>query len=194
MREKIIEMLGKGIPATQVASAVGCEDSYISQLLSEPGVTEEVTSLKATHFSKYLEQDGKADDAEAMALKKLTSLIPFITRPAEAARAYAVLNAAKRKTVDNVASALPVQAVVSLELPAATRVRFTVTHDKQVIEVEGRSMTTMPAANMAQKLAQRHASRLLTADVPTTLGVKVPEVAERMPAYSTADQTISNRI
>jgi hypothetical protein len=171
MRDKIIEMLGKGIPATQVASAVGCDDSYISQLMSEEGVEQRVIALKAEHFSVYVEQDQKADDAEAEALEKVASLIPFITRPAEAVRVYAVLNAAKRRTVDTANAAAVVAQTVSLELPAVMRVRMTMTHDKQVIEIEGRSMTTMPAKTLAAQLEQRNASRLLETAVPARLQV-----------------------
>lgn len=166
MKDRIIEMLGKGIPAAQVALAIGCDDSYISQLLSEPGVTEQVQQLKSEHFSAFVEQDQKLDDLEAQALEKLTHLLPFVTRPAEATRIYSVLNAAKRRTVDSVNSAAPVAQTVQLELPPSARVRFTLTHDKQVIEVEGRSMTTMPAKSLAAQLEQRNAARLLTTNVP----------------------------
>ena len=169
MREKIIEMLGKGIPAAQVASAVGCDDSYISQLLSEPGIADQVIALKADHFSAYVEQDQKLDEAEALALERVASLVPYITRPAEAVRVYGVLNAAKRRTVDAASQAQAVAQTVQLDLPEASRVRFTLTADRQVIEIEGRSMTTMPAKSLSAQLEQRQASRLLNAAAPTRL-------------------------
>lgn len=169
MKDRIIEMLGKGIPATQVASAVGCDDSYISQLLSQEGVVEKITALKVEHFSGFVEQDAILDDAEAAALQKVAYLVPFITRPAEAVRVFATLNAARRRTTDSASNAQAIAATVSLELPEASRVRFTLTHDKQVIEIEGRSMTTMPARSLAARLEQRNAARMLTTDIPTTL-------------------------
>jgi hypothetical protein len=172
MRDKIIEMLGKGIPATQVASAVGCDDSYISQLMAEEGVEARVIELKAAHFSQYVEQDQKLDDAEAQALEKVAQLVPFITRPAEAVRVYGVLNAAKRRTVDTANAAGVVAQTVHLELPEAARVRFTITSDKQVIEIEGRSMTTMPAKSLAAQLEQRNAARLLSHQIPTRLPIE----------------------
>lgn len=169
MRERIIEMLGKGIPAVQVASAVGCDDSYISQLLSDEAVATRVQELKAANFSAYIEQDQKVDDAEAAALQKVSDLLPYITRPAEAVRVFAVLNAAKRRTQETANQAQAVAQTVQLDLPEAVRVRLTVTHDKQVIEIEGRSMTTMPAKSLAARLEQRNAARLLATDVPSTL-------------------------
>lgn len=171
-------MLGKGIPATQVASAVGCDDSYISQLLASEGVLDRVTQLKAEHFSHFVAQDAKVDDAEAAALQKIESLIPFITRPAEAVRVFGVLNAAKRRTTDSLQNANAVAQTVALELPSAMRVRFTVTHDKQVIEIEGRSMTTMPAKSLAARLEQRNAARMLTSEIPAILPFTVQTVGE----------------
>jgi len=169
MKDKIIEMLGRGIPATQVASAVGCDDSYISQLLSHEEVMLQVTELKAEHFSKYLEQDTALDKAEEDALVRLQQLLPFITRSSEAARVYSVLNAAKRRTVDSLAHAqVPAQTVI-LELPEASRVRFTLTSDRQVVEIEGRSMTTMPAKSLVARLEQRNAARLLDTSIPACL-------------------------
>ena len=199
MREKIIEMLGSGIPATQVASAVGCDDSYISQLLSEPGVCEQVTALKAEHFSKYVEQDQLADDAEAAALAKVSSLIPFITRPAEAVRVYSVLNAAKRRTADSMNASAPIAQTVALELPESARVRFTITPDKQVIEIEGRSMTTMPAKSLAARLEQRNAARLLTQDVPGMLRMNasqqvITEAVNRFSVTSKADIPLAEQL
>lgn len=169
MQDKIIEMLGRGIPATQVASAVGCDDSYISQLLSSPAISEQVANLRATHFSSYIALDKKVDDAEEAALSRMSSLIPFITKPSEAARIYSVLNSARRRTEDaSSAQQAPAQTVI-IDLPEVARVSFTMTPQKQVIEIEGRSMTTMPAKSLAARLEQRSASRLLDLKVPATL-------------------------
>lgn len=177
MKDRIIEMLGKGIPATQVASAVGCDDSYISQLLAEEGVYEKVTTAKAEHFAHYVEQDATLDRAEEDALQRLTSLTAFITKPAEAARVFSILNAAKRRTADTANAAQAVAATVSIELPEASRVRFTLTHDRQVIEIEGRSMATMPAKSLAARLEQRNAARMLEANIPITLPMVLPSKA-----------------
>ena len=178
MRDRIIEMLGHGIPATQVAAAVGCDDSYISQLLSNETVASRVQELRSIHFSEFVEQDKKVDTAEAAALAKVESLIPFITRPAEAVRVYAVLNAAKRRTADaSQSGAAPAQTVV-LDMPEAARVRFTLTQDRQVIEIEGRSMTTMPARSLALQLEQRNAARLLSTPIPQRLNMAMIKPSE----------------
>jgi len=168
MREQIIELLGRGIPATQVASAVGCDDSYISQLLSSEDVSLRVQQLRAAHFSAFADADKALDTAEEEARRKLSSMISFITKPTEAARVFATLNAAKRRT-DSATTAAPVAQTVRIDLPEAARVTFTMTHDRQVIEVGGRSMTTMPARNLAAQLESRQATRLLDTVVPLSL-------------------------
>lgn len=168
MRDQIIELLGKGIPAAQVAAAVGCDDSYISQLLSSPEVYSRVTELRSAHFSEYVAEDEKLNTAEAAALDRVCSLVPFITRPTEAVRVFGVLNAAKRRAV-NAESSMPVVQTVSIELPEAARVSFTLTADRQVIEVAGRSMATMPAKSLAARLEERSAQRLLSTVVPSSL-------------------------
>lgn len=178
MKDRIIEMLGHGVSAVQVAQAVGCDESYISQLLSSPEIFEAVSLAKAKHFSAYVEQDNFLDDAEKNALEKVATLIPFITRPSDAVRVYGVLNAAKRRTTDAATHANAVAATVSLDLPEASRVRFTITADKQVIEIEGRSMATMPARTLAARLEQRNADRLLATNVP--LSLTVPTLANKL--------------
>jgi len=173
-------MLGQGLSATQVASAVGCDDSYISQLLADENISNQIQALRAENFSKYVEQDRLLDQAEAKALEKLSSLAGFISKPTEAARVYSILNAAKRRTVDQVNQQQAVAQTVALDLPAAARVRFTLTNDKQVIEIEGRSMTTMPARNLAARLEQRNATRLLDMQVPAVLDVKTETIVEKL--------------
>lgn len=169
MKDKIIEMLGRGVPSTAVASAVGCDPSYISQLMADEEVSLRVQQLRAEHFSEYVELDKNIDDAETAALQRLQSLVPFITKPTEAARVFSILNSAKRRTSDeSKAPSAPAQTVV-IDLPAAARVAVTMTIDKQVIEVQGRSMATMPAKSLAAQLEQRNANRLLNAQVPNQL-------------------------
>lgn len=185
MKERIIEMLGRGIPATQVAMAVGCDDSYISQLMADEGIAAKVQAAKSEHFAAYMEQDKAADDAEASALARLAALIPFITKPSEASRVYRDLNAAKRRTVEQISNAAPVAQTVQIDMPEVARVRLTMTHDRQVIEIEGRALTTMPAKSLAARLEQRNAARLLAADVPATM-LNASQQAIRPAAFGVA--------
>lgn len=169
MQDRIIEMLGRGIAAAQVAAAVGCDDSYISQLIANEEFASKVQALRAEHFANYIETDQHIDTAEDEALKRLASLVPFITKPAEAARVFGVLNGARRRASDRNASGQAQAQTVVLDIPEAARVTFTTTADRQVIEIAGRSMTTMPAKSLAAQLEQRNAQRLLNAKIPSTM-------------------------
>lgn len=180
MKDRIIEMLGQGLTPVQVSHAVGCDDSYISQLLADENIAAQVQNLRAENFSQYVELDKKLDQAEAAALEKLAALAAYVTRPAEAARIYGVLNAAKRRTNDQVNQQQAVAQTVSLDLPAAARVRFTLTSDKQVIEIEGRPMTTMPARNLAAQLEQRRTVNLLDMKIPQVLDVNFETIVEKL--------------
>lgn len=171
MRDRIAELLGQGLSATIVAQAVGCDDSYISQLLSEPDFEREVIEKRAVRFQEHAEHDNRINQAEKEALDKVMSLLAFSTKPGEAARVFSILNAAKRRTPEVTNPTAAGATTIELNLPETARVSFTVTSEKQVIEIEGRSMTTMPAKSLAARLEQRQAQRLLVTDVPQTLPV-----------------------
>jgi len=180
MKDRIIELLGRGIPAVQVALAVGCEESYISQVVSEPGVAEQVSALKMAHFESYTKLDDSADTAEEAALNKVKQLIPFITKPSEAANVYRVLNQAKRRTADAVSAQQAQSTVVNLQLPAVTRVAFLTDHNRQVIEIDSRPLVTMPASSLVQVGERMRAAKLLSTSVPQILDIEVGSIAERL--------------
>ena len=180
MQDRIVEMLGNGIPPANVAIALGCSESLVSQVLSQDGVSEQVTALRAARFAEFAEHDTSIETAESKALKRLDSLIPFITKPAEAARVFGILNGAARKTGAAAGATASPSTVVQLNLPKAAQVSFTLTTDKQVIEVEGRSMVTMPAKSLAARLEQRNAARLLDLKVPQLLDVPATLVSAKL--------------
>lgn len=174
MKDRIISLLGQGVPATQVAAHVGCDDSYISQLLQDEEIVLQVQQLKAENFGVMVEHDRKIDSVEQKLLNRLETLSEFITKPSEAARVFSILNAAKRKTADAQATSAAPSTIVQLTLPESARVQFTVTQDRQVIEVEGRSMTTMPARSLAKQLEERNAAKLLATPIPSVMNLGIP--------------------
>lgn len=181
MKDRIKEMLGRGIPAVNVALAVGCDESYISQLMSDEGFAAEVQAAKAAVFDKFAQQDDSLDAAEQKALEKVAQLVPFITRPGEAVRAFQVLNAAKRRT-QNGATLAQQQAstIVNIALPQVARVAMLADHNKQVIEVDGRPLITMPAKELVKRTEDAHAARMLEAAVPKKLVIGTTVLSERL--------------
>ena len=181
MKDRIKEMLGRGIPAVNVALAVGCDESYISQLMSDEAFAAEVSAAKAANFDRHAAQDDSLDAQEAKALEKVAQLIPFITRPGDAVRAFQILNSARRRT-QNGASLAQQQpsTIVNIAIPQVARVSMLADHQKQVIEVDGRPLITMPAKELVKRTEEAHAQRLLTASVPKTLGITTSILSEKL--------------
>lgn len=181
MKERIIEFLGRGIPAVQVAMAVGCDESYISQVISEPGVSERISALKMEHFEHFTALDDSLNSAEETALTKLKSLVPFITKPTEAARVYSVLNAAKRRTADAASASRDTPStIVNVELPVAARVAFITDHNRQVIEIDARPLHTMPAQSLVAISEQKRAARMLSTSVPQILDISPTQLSQSL--------------
>lgn len=169
MREQILSLLGRGLQAAQVAEAVGCDPSYISQLLAEAEFAEAVQTRRAAAQLAHVEHDDSIDAMEELALAKVKQLLPFSTKISEAVKVFGILNAARRRATDvNQAATVPAQTVV-INMPAAASVSVVMSSDRQVVEVEGRSMTTMPARSLAAEMEKRNAQRLLAIAVPATL-------------------------
>ena len=57
VEDKIIELLGRGYSQTVVASAVGCDDSYISQLMAKEEVRNQVATLRLQHVAVHVEME-----------------------------------------------------------------------------------------------------------------------------------------
>lgn len=181
MQDRIKDLLGRGIPATNVAMAVGCEESYISQLMSDEAFRTEVQNLKAANFSKFTESDDALDAAEAKALKKVAQLVDFVTKPGEAARCFQILNAARRRVSDSTAAAQAAPStIVNISLPQVARVAMLTDHNKQVIEVDGRPLITMSAKQLVNMSEAARAQRVLEHKVPATLPIEITKLSQRI--------------
>jgi len=183
MKEQIQALLIRGLSQSAVAEAVGCDSSYVSQLMADDLFAAEVVAGRAKRVAGSVELDNKIDKYEELVLDRVGSLIPFISKVSDAARVFGILNAAKRKAagVDPAAGSVATGVTVTLDLPAAARVQFQLSGEKQVIEIDGRPLATMQAKSLSSQLEARRASRLLAQDVPETLPVSLPAALQRIP-------------
>lgn len=165
MQDRIRDLLGRGIPAANVALAVGCDDSYISQLMSEESFRAEVQAMKAANFQRYTDADDSLDAAEQAALKKVSQLMPFVSRPGEAAACFRILNSAKRRVAESSSIAHAPSTIVNISIPMVARVAMLTDQQRQIIEVDGRPLVTMPAKELVAKAG---AARLLALPVPSS--------------------------
>lgn len=184
-QDKIIEMLGSGVPATVVANAVGVTDGYISQLLAVPEIHARVVALRTERSAGRIEHDDTIIGAERRALelvkRNLDNGALSGLKPMEALKHFQVLNAA-RKSGDHAASGSgqPSGTVVNLHLPENAKVQFSMTVDKQVIEIDGRSMATMPASRVNQMLREKKAKAAIQgiANATTVEAIEMPSILQ----------------
>jgi transcriptional regulator with XRE-family HTH domain len=186
MRDKIIEMLKHGLSQTVVASAVGCSDGYVSQILAEEGVREDIALAKIGDLERAVKVDTKIDDIEDLVLERLRNLAPFITRASEAARVFETLNSAKRKVPEvSGINSTPTAPLVQINISQQAAVAFKLSADQQVVEVDGRSMATLPSRVLANRLKEIQTSRPQITDAKSAQDVLV-KIEQGIPATSLA--------
>lgn len=179
MKDKIIELLGCGLSNVQVAQTVGCDESYISQLLADETVVMQVQALRSEKASGYVQHDGNIDSLEMQALARVAETIPFM-KPMEALKAFDTLNSARRKTGLNHGIPQAPSQIVTISLPANAEVSFKLSADNQVIEVEGRSVATLPSSAVSALLRKQQAQKLLEKVAAGTL-VGLPRAVPMIP-------------
>lgn len=156
--ERALKLLGQGIPPGVVANAIGVDISRISQLLSDPEFAQRVIELKFNSLSKHNERDATIDGIEDKLLEQLKYALPMMTRPNEIIRAFAVINAAKRRgqSAPDVVSSK--QSIINLNIPAILLQQFTTNVHNQVIQVGEKSLLTMPSASLLRTVENNTAA------------------------------------
>jgi hypothetical protein len=156
MREKILNLLGHGHPPQVVALAVGCEPSYVSQLMSEDQFALEVAKLRCGNLEELTTRDAKYDSLEDRLLEKLDDLLPFMMKPRDVLDALTRINAAKRRGVAPVLDlAATKTTIIALQLPQVIHQHFSINGQGEVMEVGDRALVNMPAALLMKSLEAR---------------------------------------
>jgi hypothetical protein len=145
-RDKIIGYLGRGVSPLVTATSCGVTPAYVSQLLEEESVREEIALKRASLLEDALAADSTLERIEKAALKQVEAKMPFVRTAIEAVKIAATLNGMKRKaaSTDQTSDALAAQQVTIL-LPRAASVNLKINENNQVIEVEGRTMAPLPS-------------------------------------------------
>lgn len=161
-KEKILNYLGSGMSAAQVASAVGVTESYIAQLLSDEDFAVAVAKQRMAKLTKYAETDELYDELEQRLAKMLKNSIPFMTDPMKIVRALREINGLKRRGVASGESVANAQVVVNLTLPVAIQQKLTIQTNvnNQVVKIGEQSMTTAPVTAL-QKFIAKHRTETL---------------------------------
>lgn len=162
-KDHAITLLAQGVPTSQVAAALGCDDSYISQLKADPEVQRQIAEGGAKTTLQDVKFDDTLERAEMMALEKIEKNLPFATL-GQAMAAFRTLNGARRrKDGIPVAGEGSVTVNVNLTLPASAMPRYVTNAQSEIIEVDGKTMISATPKTIDQILAAR------TSGTPTKL-------------------------
>jgi len=154
-RDQILEMLAQGLNSTQVASALGVSDSYVSQLLSNEDFASELEGKKVQQAAEDIEFDHKIDAVEATFLERIEAKAPLANLQ-QSLQAFAVLNKAKRRKDTSVnRGAAQIGTVVNLQLNVNLIPQYLVNGKQEIVEVEGKSMVSATATKLDEILAAR---------------------------------------
>ena len=169
---KLLGLLGAGVSQTAAALAAGVSDGYVSQLLKDSTFLSALGNIKSVKIEAAVKHDEKIDAVEAKALEAVSSRLPLVRNAAEAARIFQILNSSKRHaTADGSSSVLGAQQV-SIVLPRAAAVHISMNSSNQVIEVEGKTMATLPSRalpNLATEVTAKTIAAKRDADAALSL-------------------------
>lgn len=172
MKKQLAALLAAGVKQNQAAAAIGVTDSYVSQLVHSDEefqqlLQEEKSRLAAiTQLTEaQLAHDKTIDEVEKHALDRVKSLIQYETNPMRALKVFQIMNAAIRRS-EGIVPDKPAD-VVNITLPQQMQVIINLTTDKQVVEVGGRSLATMPSHKVQARLREQKALALVRDSTPT---------------------------
>jgi hypothetical protein len=181
MEDRIVELAGAGVPNNIIASTVGCDPSYVTQVLGKEENASRVMEMRGAKAAKMLARDAKIEQIEDAALDRAMNLVNMQTDLMKVTRVFQVFNAAKKSSDHGINPAANGAGVtVTLELPQAAEMHFRLTSDRQVIEIEGRSMVPMPSQQVAKQLRELQANRLLEQTQTRMLSDKTRSIVDQL--------------
>lgn len=174
--ERALKLLGQGLDAKTVASAVGVSESRISQLLSDSSFSEQVAQLRCSNLTAHTERDEKLDKLEDKLLDKMNLAVNMLFKPEDILKAYQVINAAKRRGAQGVQSlGGGVQTVINLTLPTKAVEGFKVNIHNQVTEAGGQSLLTIQSSALLGSL-NRTLEAQRSQDMPQLTDIELEEL------------------
>lgn len=157
VEDRALVLLGQGIEASVVASALGVSAGRISQLLSNEEFSRRVVELRFKTLAEQTQRDDRYDRMEDSLLDKLESHLPFMIKTADILRAIQVVNNAKRRgqaTPDMTAQA---ERVVTLLMPMQVVQTFTaeVNVMNQVVKVGETDLVTIQSNTLLNQVREQ---------------------------------------
>lgn len=124
-KDRGLKLLGSGLGPTDVATALGCDPSFVSQWLMDDSFRAQVLAQRMEALQEQTVRDGKINAIEDELIDKLQANIQWITKPRDLLAAFNIVNAAKRRGAQAAGSTIDVNMkIVSIQLPAVARKHF----------------------------------------------------------------------
>lgn len=160
----------EGHSDAEIAELCTVSAGYVSQIASQELTVKLVAELGATQAQTQIAQelDSKYDEVEINLLRKLEKAITFLSKPMEISRVLQQVNNAKRRRGPMANPTPGDHTIVQLVVPIAIQNKIVLSPSNEVMEVGGRRMSTMPAANLAALMENRDAQARLAAPSNTT--------------------------
>lgn len=124
-QERALQLLGAGLKPADVSVTLGCDPSFISQLLMDDGFRQQVLALRIENLQAQTIRDRNIDTIEDELIVKLHDSIKYMIKPRDILMAFNIVNAAKRRGAASSGGDINLtQQVVTINLPPAAKEHF----------------------------------------------------------------------
>lgn len=163
--DRALQLLGSGVPAESVASALGVTPSRIAQLLSQKHFAANVAELRYQSLQQHNIRDGRYDSMEDRLLAKLDKAMPLLMKPESILKAISIVNNAKRRGQSAPEQVTNHKNVVPLILPTIIIEKFSIDINNQVIRAGEQELHTMSSGNLLKQVEEAEKARLLESTI-----------------------------
>jgi len=167
-RDQALKLLGSGHSTEVVASAIGVDPSYISQLLAEEEFRTAVTELKYKNLQKHNERDNKLDSLEDKLIERLEKSLPMMIKPSEILNAFRIINSAQRRGHSAPESITNTTQIVQLFLPEKIVTNFVANINNQVVQAGEQQLVTMQSGTLLKQAETTRSAKLPNATLDIT--------------------------
>lgn len=166
MKEQIKSLLKANCKPGDVAMQVGCDPSYVSQLLQDTEFAQEVFTARIDFLSKNTARDLNYDEIEDQlidGLKLKISQGAAFFKTETLLRAISTINQAKRRSIvvnTNPGDTTINNTIIQLTIPQHAIRQFQVNAQNEVIAVGQQELISMPAKALLDIVKEKHGVEL----------------------------------
>lgn len=157
---RLLELLGSGLSNEVVAKAVGCDSAVIRAKLADPVFAAQVSELRVLNLNAANARDRKLDGIEDKLIERMEEVVETgFYKPRDILTALHLVNNLKRRGVPATNAISAQTEIVEIQLPNVIYNQIIFTENKEVVEVNGQSMVTMPAGQLLRQLSNSRSDK-----------------------------------